>query len=98
MNLASGNTYLEGDATLDGVVDGFDFFAWNDHKFTSVAAWCSGDFNADGVVDGLDFFLWNDNKFMSSDGVAAVPEPGTFCALLAAAICAATVRRRRSSQ
>jgi hypothetical protein len=76
-NLPSGNPYLVGDAGLDGVVDGLDFIEWNSHKFTNLAAWCNGDFNADGVVDGLDFILWNENKFSSSDGVSAVPEPGT---------------------
>ncbi|MEM8681559.1 MAG: choice-of-anchor B family protein, partial [Planctomycetota bacterium] len=43
-----GAAYLPGDANLDGIVDGADFLAWNDHKFSDVAAWCSGDFNADG--------------------------------------------------
>lgn len=71
-----GHTFLVGDANLDGVVDGQDFLAWNDHKFTNVAAWCSDDFNADGLVDGQDFLLWNENKFTSSDSVSAVPEPG----------------------
>jgi hypothetical protein len=66
VNLASHNPYLLGDANLDGVVDGLDFIAWNNHKFTPVAAWCSGDFNADGIVDGLDFIIWNNNKFHSS--------------------------------
>ena len=82
VNLASGNPYLIGDANLDGVVDGQDFVEWNDHKFTSSAAWCDGDFNADGVVDGQDFVLWNNNKFMAadasvgpSDNISAVPEP-----------------------
>ncbi len=74
-NLASGNAYLAADANLDGVVDGQDFIAWNDHKFTDTAAWCRGDFSADGVVDGQDFVVWNNTKFMSSDGLAAVPEP-----------------------
>lgn len=75
VNLPSGNAYLVGDATLDGKVDGQDFVAWNDHKFTDTAAWCSGDFNADGSVDGQDFALWNDHKFTSSGGAIAVPEP-----------------------
>ena len=34
-NLASGNSYLMGDANLDGVVDVSDFNAWNSNKFTS---------------------------------------------------------------
>ncbi len=74
-NLASGNPYLPADANLDGRVDGQDFVAWNIHKFTSTAAWCSGDFNADGAIDASDFNIWNSNKFRSSDGLSAVPEP-----------------------
>jgi hypothetical protein len=93
-NLPSGNPYLVGDANLDGTVDGLDFIEWNDHKFTSVAAWCSGDFNADGVIDGQDFILWNENKFTSSDGLSAVPEPGMGVILIAALIGLAVVRRR----
>ena len=66
-NLPSGNAYLVGDANLDGAVDGLDFIAWNDNKFTSVAAWSAADFNASGSVDGQDFIIWNDNKFMTAD-------------------------------
>ena len=71
-NLESGNPYLLGDATLDGVVDGFDFLAWNANKFTLTAEWCSGDFNADGIVDGLDFVEWNENKFTEADQSSAL--------------------------
>ena len=68
--------YLVGDANLDGRVNGLDFVAWNDHKFTPTASWCSGDFNADGFVDGRDFVLWNANKFTSAHpALARVPEP-----------------------
>jgi len=74
VNLASGNPYLLGDANLDGVVDGADFIIWNEHKFTTEAAWCAGDFTADGQIDGLDFIVWNQNRFQSADGVL-VPEP-----------------------
>jgi hypothetical protein len=63
VNLPSGNSFLFGDANLDGSVDGTDFLIWNQHKFTANAAWCSGDFNADGFVSGLDFVIWNSNKF-----------------------------------
>jgi hypothetical protein len=77
VNNASGNPYLPGDASLDGLVDGSDFGIWNGNKFTSMAAWCSGDFNADGSVDGSDLGIWNSNKFLSSlDNVDQVPEPG----------------------
>jgi hypothetical protein len=69
-----GDPYLDGDANLDGVVDGSDFGVWNSNKFTAVAEWCSGDFSADGVVDGSDFGIWNSNKFQSADS-QVVPEP-----------------------
>ena len=81
--LASGNSYLLGDANLDGVVDVSDFNLWNGAKFTNNDTWCNGDFNADGVTDVSDFNLWNMNKFTSAD-TQAVPEP-TFqiwCGLL----------------
>ncbi len=74
-NLGPGKSYLVGDATLSGAVDGSDFGVWNSNKFTSVAAWCQGDFNASGAVDGSDYGLWNANKFTSSLDAAAVPEP-----------------------
>ena len=79
-------------------MDGLDFIAWNDNKFTSVAAWCSGDFTADGTVDEADFFLWNENKFMSADSASAVPEPTTGVLLFAAMICLGIVRVRPSGQ
>jgi hypothetical protein len=87
INLGLDQAYLLGDATLDGSVDGEDFIAWNDHKFTATASWCSGDFSADGIVDGIDFVLWNEFKFTESGaagalggGVSAVPEPSTWWA------------------
>ena len=72
--LASGNAYLLGDASLDGTVDGQDFVLWNGNKFSSRPAWCAGDFNADGTVDGQDFVIWNNNKFTTVDA-NGVPEP-----------------------
>ncbi|MEM7311636.1 MAG: choice-of-anchor Q domain-containing protein [Planctomycetota bacterium] len=65
-NLGVGQTYLAGDANLDGVVDVSDFNVWNSNKFIAHPSWCSGDFNADGVVDVSDFNSWNANKFSSS--------------------------------
>ena len=76
--------YQLGDANLDGVVDGIDFVAWNDHKFTQSLQWSDGDFTADGFIDGLDFVAWNDNKFTASDqglNPQAVPEPNGLSAL-----------------
>jgi hypothetical protein len=73
VNLPSGNSYLLGDANLDGFVDGLDFIIWNSNKFTATPAWTAGDFNADGVVDGQDFIVWNTNKFMGA--AAALRNP-----------------------
>ena len=75
-NLGPGRAYLHGDANLDGVVDGIDFLAWNEHRFTADSYWSHGDFNVDGVVDGPDFVVWNANKFQSAElraGLTANP-------------------------
>jgi hypothetical protein len=73
-NLPSGNPYRQGDANLDGLVDGEDFDRWNANKFTFVAAWSSGDFNADGQVDGSDFGIWNAHRFTAIVGIARLSE------------------------
>ena len=91
-NLPSGNSYLMGDANLDGSVDGQDFLTWNSNKFTSIAAWSAGDFNADGTIDGADFLIWNGNKFQVADEFESVPEPSVTLLLLA---CCLFVRARR---
>ncbi|MEM8680039.1 MAG: hypothetical protein AAGF97_11855, partial [Planctomycetota bacterium] len=92
--LPSGNPYLLGDANLDGVVDGGDFIAWNQNKFTALPAWCGGDFNADGIVDGGDFILWNQHKFQAADGrLSFVPESGAGGMLILGLVLLAGVRR-----
>lgn len=83
--------YLSGDANLDGNVDAFDFFLWNQNKFQPVTGWSKADFNADGVVDGLDFLIWNGNKFTSSNP-PAVPEPGALGLVVAVAILSRSIR------
>ena len=86
-NETGGSPFLPGDANLDGTVDGTDFLVWNNHKFSSTAAWCSADFTADGIVDGSDFLIWNSRKFMSSDAATAVPEPATCLTILVLSLC-----------
>ncbi len=92
INLPSGNSFLLGDANLDGTVDGVDFLVWNANKFGSTPHWCSGDFNADGNVDGQDFLIWNANKFTSSDTLSSVPEPRFALVLVSGLLC--FIRRR----
>ncbi|MEM8678506.1 MAG: choice-of-anchor B family protein [Planctomycetota bacterium] len=89
--MTSVSGFLPGDANLDGLVDGADFIAWNNNKFTNHASWCGGDFNADGVVDGLDYVVWNDNKFTSA--LDSVPEPNHAMLLLVGLV--GLLRRRR---
>lgn len=63
----AGRSFKDGDANLDGTVDGQDFIIWNSNKFTPARRWCLADFNQDNTVDGQDFIVWNSNKFTSSD-------------------------------
>ena len=95
INIGPGQSFLVGDANLDGSVDVSDFNIWNENSFTSGSNWCEGDFNADGVYDVSDFNIWNGNAFTSSDhgGVSAVPEPSSAALLLIAAL-GLFVRRR----
>ena len=65
-NLPSGNSFLHGDANLDGFVDASDFNIWNENQFTNQTAWCLGNFNSDLVVDASDFNIWNENRFQSA--------------------------------
>ena len=74
-NTGNPGSYLQGDANLDGTVDGQDFILWNQNKFTVQSSFCLGDFNFDGFVDGSDFIVWNQNKFQSSDAAVVVPQP-----------------------
>lgn len=69
-------TTLLGDATLDGVVDGFDLLAWNGHNF-GAGDWAQGDFNYDGNVDGQDYVQWNNNKFQVFEARPRQQPPST---------------------
>lgn len=94
-NLASGNTYLVGDANLDGGVDVADFNLWNANRFTTDSLWSGGDFNADGAADVGDFNLWNANRFTSAaDSASLVPEPATAGLLLSSMLILLGVGRR----
>ena len=85
---------LPGDANADGFVDGQDFLAWNNSKFTTGAGWSGGDFNADGTTDGSDFVIWNAFKFQGTRiAPVPVPEPNGHLALILALIGARSLPR-----
>jgi hypothetical protein len=75
------NSFLPGDANLDGFVDGFDFLQWNAAKFTTNTRWGSGttdpgtlggNFDGSTDTDGNDFIIWNGFKFQSSTGATPI--------------------------
>jgi hypothetical protein len=63
-------TATEGDANLDGSIDGLDYNAW---LFGNAAnpTWYEGDFNDDDGQDGLDYNIW-----LFSDGLPGIPGGG----------------------
>ncbi len=92
-----------GDANLDGVVNGDDYFQIDSAFPTNGHGWFNGDFNYDGVVNGDDYFVIDSNfpaqgtAIPTSDGIAgvtAVPEPASV-GLFAAAAAGLFARRRR---
>ena len=89
---------LAGDANLDGQVNTSDFTAMANHFQASTNLWTSGDFNYDGKVNALDF-----NQIATNFGAtfsdlpvlgSLVPEPG----VVALAIVAPFLTRRRRSR
>jgi len=75
-----------GDANLNGMVNGDDYFAIDSHITASGSAFgfTNGDFNYDGAIDGDDYFIIDSNiaaqgssLFIAgfSPDVTAVPEP-----------------------
>ncbi|MGE5609051.1 MAG: CAP domain-containing protein [Bacillota bacterium] len=90
-----------GDVTLDGKVDGDDYFLVDSGFIGQLRGYRNGDLNFDGVVDGDDYFLM-DSAFMAQTGVmsglgalraAAVPEPS--CAMILAGIMGGLLLRRK---
>ena len=71
---------LRGDADGDGTVDFPDFVILSDH-FGAEGVYTQGDFDKDGVVQFSDFVILSDNFGKTSNGAAAVPEPGAFSLL-----------------
>ena len=84
---------IDGDANLDGCVDGLDYVAWSNNYDQSNMQWEDGDYNADGTADGLDYVVWSNNYNVGCPGSpAAVPEPSSALVLILG--CCALRRRR----
>ena len=66
-----------GDANLDGVLNGDDYFAIDSHfnQSGSVFGYANGDFNYDGDINGDDYFIIDSNWNAAQAGAVAVPEP-----------------------
>jgi hypothetical protein len=73
-----------GDANLDGHVDGSDYSRIDSGFLNHLTGWSNGDFNYDGVINGSDYTLI-DNAF-NTQGASlaasiATPKPGTVAAM-----------------
>ena len=86
-HLASGESYLYGDANLDGWVDLHDLNRWRSFRFSKDASgFCQGDWNADGRVDVVDSLVWHANAYLfypslPGSGNAGLARSGTAKAL-----------------
>jgi len=66
-----------GDANLDGVTDGVDFWIWQANRFQPGTGWATANFNGDTGTDVRDMNLWNANKFLGSGLADGSAEPAT---------------------
>jgi hypothetical protein len=70
-NLASSESYVAGDANLDGKVDASDLNVIGVNWLQSVNGWCHGDFTADGVVNANDLNQLGLHWLLDGSGSAA---------------------------
>ena len=60
---------INGDANLDGRVDGLDYVIWLDnYNQTVTSGQRLGDFDGSGHVDGIDYVIWRNNYLASPTG------------------------------
>ena len=87
---------IDGDADLNGTVNGVDLNTVLSNYNKTNMDWCQGDFDGNGVVNGVDLntVLSNYNQHLSSS-VMAVPEPGALVLLLMAGLSLAAYGRRK---
>jgi hypothetical protein len=75
---------LAGDYNDDGAVDAADYSIWRDNLGSNSAL--PNETESLGIVDAADFDAWKANFGAIAEpgggGLAAVPEPGTFCLVL----------------
>jgi hypothetical protein len=106
--LARAQAAFEGDANLDGLVNGSDFSILATNFDKAVAGWNQGDFNYDGAANGSDFaaLAANFNEGANQSAIigglnsndsspAAIPEPAS-ASLLAIASLKLLTRRRKN--
>lgn len=77
---------IDGDANLDGIVDGADLNTVLSNYNQTGRTWSQGDFDGDGAVNGVDYNIVLSNYNQSAGLSAAVPEPGTLGMLALGAV------------
>jgi hypothetical protein len=94
-----------GDANLDGMITGDDYFQIDSSVPANARGWFHGDFNYDGVINGDDYFIIDSNfpaQGPSLAGaaipIAAVPEPVSLMIPLALPLLARRRRRVRRAR
>jgi hypothetical protein len=100
-----------GDANLNGKVDSTDYALIDNGYLGHLTGWINGDFNYDGIVNGSDYTLIDNafntqgaslasevassTSQIAGGGIAAVPEPATFSAVVLLGLGMLGNRRRR---